>query len=124
MRGLAYPVRCVNGRLALCEGAEQVGKLVLLSMMDGDSANPWNTDVGLNAPTFDLDSPATRAVVEQRIRERFARLEADERARLLSVTFENGEEAGEVAIRVAYVDLETDEELEAVRRIARGAGEG
>lgn len=123
MQGLAFPVRARNGRLVLVDGAEQVSKLILLSMMDGDSANPWNDDVGLDAPIFDVDTPGTRALVEQRIRDRFARLEADERARLVGISFETGTE-GEVSIRVSYVDLETDAELEAVRRIARGGGEG
>jgi len=117
--GLALPVRGFRGRIVLSSGDVKVKEDVLLAVSDGESANPWNDDVGIVAPVFGLDSPATRALTLKRIRERFKKLETEDRAKLSSVDFKKTTE-GELEVRVSYVDLETDDELEATSRLSRG----
>jgi len=118
VRGLALPIVVVQGRARICDGEEQVAKLVLLSMLDGESANPFNGDVGLSAPVFSLDSGATRAKISRSITRNFARLQAGGRAKLLSISFDTPK-GDEAVVRVRYRDLETDEEREVVRDVRR-----
>jgi len=107
--GIAIPVRGLNGRLVLQSGERQTGKIILLAMGDGDNVNPWNNDVGIQYPTFDLADPATQAVVRREIEIHFARFEGELKARLNDLQFEETAE-GELTVRVLYQDLETDEQ--------------
>ena len=116
-RGLAIPVRVSGGRAVLSSGAEQVGKLALLSMSDRDNGNPFNGDVGVEAPVFGLDDVATRTLLRRDIEQHFRRLQAADRAKLVELQFEAGN--GELTAHVRYVDLETDDEHEVTRRVAR-----
>lgn len=109
-RGLAIPVRVHNGKAVLVDGAEQMRKIVALGMGDGENANPFNADAGLEVPLFAPDGTASRALVRRGIDRHFARWQADDRAQLDSVTFAGNR--GEVHVEVRYVDLETDEPQE------------
>jgi hypothetical protein len=120
-KGMSIPVRTVQGRAVLSEGAQKNAEVIALMMADGDSDNPWNSDVGLEAPLFRTDTRVTRGLVDQRIREHFDRLETDERAKLTDLSVEPTEGVpGELDAHVDYVDIETDDELVADRKIARG----
>lgn len=115
--GLGVPLRTFRGKAMIATGDKQMGKLIALSMSDGESSNPF-LDAGLNAPIFDLNSPATRALVRRRIEQHFARFEADTRARL--DTIEVSSHGAELSVRVRYVDLETDSVEEATKTITKG----
>jgi hypothetical protein len=116
--GLAIPVRAHKGRAVLTTGAEQMAKIVTLAMADGDSANPYNDDAGLDVPVFDLDSTALRALVQRGIGQSFARWEADDRAKLVSVAFTGA--PGDLQVAVDFVDLETDQPQQVQRSVRRG----
>lgn len=120
MKGLSIPVRAFRGRVALAEGAEKNLQVVALCLADGDSSNPFATDVGLDPPVFTTGGAAV-GVVSRRIREHFSRFSREGRMRVENIEAARSKTIeGEVEIKVSYVDLETDEELEAVTKIARG----
>lgn len=107
--GIAVPMVAVNGRAAVVSGSDQVAKLIELAVSDGSSANPFNTDVGVVAPIFDLQGSGQRAILERAVRDRFAALEAGGRAELLSLQVTESPDTGETLVDVVYRDLETDE---------------
>jgi hypothetical protein len=114
--GLAIPIRTLNGRLTLQSGERQTGKVILLAMGDGDNENPFNDDVGIQYPVFDLNNPSTQAVVQREIEQHFARFEADLKARLVDIQFV-AEAEGELTVRIRYQDLETDEEQDVTKTV-------
>lgn len=116
--GISTPLIGIQGRLKLDSGPDQVAKLIGQALGEGTNLNPYNTDAGLQYPLFDLNLPATRALVKRDIEAQFARFEGNLKARLLSVTFQdlNPEELG---VLVRYVDLETDDEREIERAVRK-----
>jgi hypothetical protein len=117
-QGLSLPVRAFRGRAALSSGSEKNDQVISLCILDGDNNNPFNDDVGLTAPIFKLDSASVRAQVELRIKTHFDRLYYANRIRLLKIEFTDVNQEGDLRVNVRYIDLETDEELEAVYKIA------
>ena len=117
--GIAIPVRGLNGRLVLQSGEKQTGKIILLAVGDGDNVNPWNNDVGIQYPVFDLGDPSTQAVVRREIEVHFARLEGALKARLTDLQFEETG-PGELTVKVLYQDLETDEERDVSKIVKTG----
>ena len=109
-RGLALPVGATpTGRAKVSGGDVQMAKLVALSMADGESTNPFNTDVGLAVRVFDVDSVGSRSLVRRGIERHFARWQADGRARLEAVQVQPATDGGDLHVLVRYTDLETDE---------------
>lgn len=107
-RGLAVPIRAVNGRAVTVAGEAQTRKLLQLCCSDGDSSNAFADEVGLAAPIFAVDNPATRATVKGQIESHFRRLLRDDRAKLTGVDFDSSAAAsGDLRIQVSYIDLET-----------------
>jgi hypothetical protein len=119
-QGLAIPVRASQGRAVISSGDRKNAEVIMLSMASGESTNPFNDDVGLEAPVLHADSAGNRALLTKRIREHFDRLEAADRCKLSSVDVRPADAGGDQAVHVDYIDIETDEELEAERKIARG----
>ncbi|MFA5123303.1 hypothetical protein [Zavarzinia sp.] len=109
-RGLAIPIRTVQGRVVTVDGADQMDLLVQLILADGENANPFNTDVGTAAGVFDLQDAAQRAILDRRVRQHFDRLYADGRAELLDLSVRSDDDAGETTVQILYRDLETDEQ--------------
>lgn len=118
-RGIAIPVRTRNGRLVMDEGERQTAKLIVLAVGDGDNENPFNFNVGVQYPLFDLADKTAQANVRRSIEAHFARFKAALKARLVSLSFDTGETSGEHKVTVRYQDLETDEEQEATRTVRR-----
>jgi len=109
-KGLAIPVRAVHGRAVLTDGADQMRKIVMLALGDGESDNPFNgSDVGLRGELFHLDGSAMRSLVRRSVEAHFRRFQADDRAQLVAADFFKAQ-GGEVNLFVRYTDLETDEE--------------
>jgi hypothetical protein len=111
--GLSLPIRARAGRAVLATGEEQLKKIIFLSLCDCSSSNPFQ-DLGVPLTViFSNQDDDTRARVERRVRERFAQLESDERARLADgyPQFTEGED-GELLCDIRYVNLETTSEEE------------
>lgn len=109
-RGLAVPIRMVQGRTVMVEGADQIEKLIQLAVAEAASSNPFNTDVGVQAPIFDLQDAAARAILSRRVRQHFDRWQAEGRAELLDLQILEDSESAETTVEILYRDLETDEE--------------
>jgi hypothetical protein len=114
--GIAIPVRAIHGRAVPQSGEKQIGKVILLAMGDGDNVNPFNTDVGIQHPVFDLPNPSTQAVIRREVEVHFARFEANLKAKLIDLTFEETG-PGELTVSVKYHDLETDEERDVQKAV-------
>jgi len=118
-KGLAIPVRAVNGRAALTDGADQMRKIIMLALGEGESTNPFNgSDVGMDAKLFRLDLPAMRSLTRRAVDAHFRRFQANDRAQLIAADFLKSE-GGELNLFVRYSDLETDEEQLLDRTVRR-----
>lgn len=94
-------------------GEEQLRKIIVLSLLDGDSSNPWNTDAGIPNPAFRLTSIAMKAEILARVKARFKRLDAEHRARLIEARFlREVDSDGTLELTIRYLDLHTDREDE------------
>lgn len=116
-RSLAWPPRLENGGLALTadpddptvtDRGEALRQIVRLAVLPGDNSNPWNPELGVPDGTYQPDRLRDRARVEARVRRRFAELERQRRARLVSIDFDTGEDGPLRArfVRLIYEDLE------------------
>lgn len=108
--GLAVPVRVVQGRAVVLDGPDQLDKLISLAVAEGLSANPYNSDVGVQAPIFDLQDATQRAILDRAVRRHFERLQAGGRAELLQLQINVGDDDSETLVEIVFRDLETDEQ--------------
>ena len=115
-RGIAIPVRASRGRVVLSSGAEQTNKIIILSMLEAGSSNPFHRP-GLDAPIFRPTDEGTTAILRRRIEERFRRLRADHRAELLDVSFRIGEQEGDLLLDLSYRDMEEDRRETVTRKV-------
>lgn len=109
-QGIAVPVRVVQGRTVVESGSDQIAKLIRLAVAEAASANPFNTDVGVRSPVFDLQGSAARAILDQAVRRHFDRLAAGGRADLLDLRITEDADTAETIVEITYQDLETDEQ--------------
>ena len=81
-----------------------------LGLLPGNSSNPWNTQEGVGVPdqTFSAINGASRRVRRGEVEERFASLERERRARLVSIN-ERTSADGAVFVEIEYENLETGE---------------
>ena len=100
--GLAQPSKIVHGKLATSSGAEQLGKIVMIAVGPRENTNPWNT-AGSRTRPFTLNDRTTQAEHRQDIERHFRMLERQKRARLVGITFRQGDDV--LYIDVEYVDL-------------------
>ncbi len=112
-RGLALPVGATNtGSSKQTEGDEQASKVILLALSDNDNDNAFQQDEGLGAAhVFQLSDAGTRAYVNNRLKEIFAKFA---RVRLYqlqqsSIKWAKGDEAGDKVLEFKYINLETNE---------------
>lgn len=116
--GLALPLRCVNGRAVRSTGEDQLKKIIMLSIADCDSGNPYQ-DLGIDqALVFSLSDEQTKAYARRRIIDAFKRLEAEGRAELNGTPKFTTRE-GELEVQIKYLNLETNEAQDIT---LRGAG--
>lgn len=130
-RTIRWPPKVVQGRLAqtpdpndpdltLDDQSVALRQLIGLSLLDGNSGNPFNQalNLGVDDQTFKGVTTQSRAAIRALVRQKFRGLELARRARLASVdiTREKGtKETGPILrISIEYENLETGrrEELE------------
>lgn len=83
---------------------EALRQAIRLSLMDAASSHPWNRGLGLPDATFGAVRRADGARIEAAVVARFEGLEAERRARLVSVA--SRVDGSTWSVRVEYEDLE------------------
>ena len=133
-KGIAIPTQIIHGRARLSEKAEQLSKIILLSLADGDSMNPFATDYGMPIPVFNLADQTTRSLIKRAIEKHFERFEAQGRARLEKVIFRGAtdpvtggfssltSDAGNFEIHVHYTNLESGTDQTIVKNYRLSGG--
>jgi hypothetical protein len=126
-KGIALPIITTRGRVRVSDGEEQMSKIVLLALADGDSQNPFASDYGIRAPIFTLGTGSLRAVLDREIKQHFDRWEGGRRAKLVSAQMfgtadgsGRADRNGDFEIRIVYIDLETNTEHSVVKKITVG----
>jgi len=114
--GISIPIRARRGRVVLSSGAEQTNKIIVLSVLEASSTNPFLRP-GIDAPLFQPTASGSTALLRGRIEERFRRLKADRRADLVDLQFRMGEIEGEMSMDLTYTDLHEDRTEHVQRRI-------
>lgn len=112
-RGIALPFQTNGrGRLVLCESEEQLRKIIMLNLMNLDSDNPFQSDLGLGAEMiFALQSEQLKAELRRRINATFRRLQLQNRARLAKQpVFTERSETQELEVNISYINLEENKE--------------
>jgi hypothetical protein len=110
--GLALPVQIgTYGRAKLVSGSELLRQLLLCSLRDCASENPFQ-DLGISQRLiFDINDAHAVGEVRTRIKQIFANFEAQRLAKLPggdnSLIFTQSEE-GSLDVEIKYLDLETD----------------
>lgn len=95
-----------SGGFATESGSDQLKKIIMLSIDYCPSDNPFNTDVGIEFPVFDINETSLQARLMLRIQQVFDRLRKQNRAKL--ITAEPKSENENLAIDIEYVDMQTD----------------
>lgn len=119
--GIAIPVSSDGrGRMALVSGENQLRKLILLNMMDLESANPFQGDIGIGASMiFQNDTPLLQAELRRRISVLFRRLQLQDRAKLSrAVSFTSKPETQDLEAEISYVNLEENKPFDVQLRMA------
>lgn len=103
-RSIRWPPEIVDGRLVWTQDpAEATRQIVRLSISPGTSAHPFVSRRGV--VPWGAQATGGEAETRRRISEAFRKLEAERRARLVSLAFER--RGGELLALVSYEDLET-----------------
>lgn len=119
-RSILWPPKIIGGRCVLTPDPRDpasdpnvaVSQIIALSLLPGSSTHPWNRQQGLGVtdPTFAPLSAASRQGRRGDIRERFAQLERERRARLVNVVESEGDST--LIVSVTYENLETGERVD------------
>ena len=111
MLGISVPVRLdASGSTATESGGDQLDKVIRLSLCDCKNDNPFQQDIGLPVKIFQI--PGT-SPLDSYIREVFAKLEAERRARLETYEIASVKD-GEVEVKIKYIDIENNQTRELV----------
>jgi hypothetical protein len=106
-KGLKAPLSATKGGgLATEQGADQTRKVLMLALDFCPSENPFNDDVGIEYPVFDINDPSLQSRTAIRIQEVFRRFEQEDRARLIDFSFTSENEV--LAVDIEYYDMQTD----------------
>lgn len=103
-KGIALPLKSVNGRFAMKEGAEYTSQLVKLAVMDSDSANPFDAGEA-DSSLFETITGESDGAIAARVRREFQHLEEDELARVLRVHPRSSE--SDTTVHIEWEDMET-----------------
>jgi hypothetical protein len=107
--GLSAPFAVKQGRLIRTTGEEQLRKIILLSLSDCSSDNPFQ-DLGIGIQAiFNVEGPEVRFSIARRIQGVFKLLQAQGRATLSPnyPKFEVNRAQCELVVYIHYINLET-----------------
>ena len=109
--GLAVPVGVgPNGGARLSTGSENDDKIIRLSLADDNNENAFQQDIGLGVSAiFDVNDVMAKARVMTRLRNVFARFEAQKRYRLREDSIRWTTKEGELYLEFQYWNLESDD---------------
>jgi hypothetical protein len=123
--GLALPVGIDSkGRARMVSGVEQTDKIILLHLADGESDNPYQ-DIGIGEEVvFANPETRARAIVTDRIRTLFRRLEKSRRAKLASssISIQSLPGTGNFDVGFERISLESDRPGVVKRRLSQEVG--
>lgn len=123
-RSIMWPPVLEGGRLEMTPDPDlatgedldvELSQIIALSLLPFSSTNPWHSGLGMRDGTWDAQNRTTQGAVRAAIKERFRKLEAEKRARLLDVTFTD--KPGERSVVVEYLSLETSRKARTERPI-------
>lgn len=122
--GLQIPVGVDGtGGANLVSGDDNDRKIIGIALADDDNENAFQQDITLGSfMIFQVNDEVTDAAVLRRLRAIFRVFRQQSRFRLVdnTVTIKAGAEEGERELEFKYVNLESDEEVEA--RVAISGG--
>jgi len=107
--GIAIPFQANGrGRLLLVSGEDQLRKIILLNLMNLESDNPFQQDIGLGGEMiFAVQSNELKGELRRRVNAFFRRLQLQNRARLAKPpVFEERPESQELEMIISYINLE------------------
>jgi hypothetical protein len=119
--GMAVPFSSDGrGRAALVSGETQLRKLIFLNLMDLESANPFQGDIGIGSGMiFALNNESLQAELRRKINSLFRRLQLEDRARLNRATkFTVLPETQELEADIEYLNLEENKPREVSLRFS------
>lgn len=111
--GMRMPVGVdEQGGAAMSAGSDYIHQLLITALRDCESRNPFQ-DLGISERNiFDIDDPVTRGRLMTRVKDVFARFEAQSLARLASgssaIRWAESEADGEAVLEVQYIDMESN----------------
>lgn len=115
-RSILWPPTVSGGRLVMTPDPQDpeadsdgaLRQIVMLSLLDYKSTNPWNDGLGLADPTFTPNTAGEHARLRAAISTRFSRLERERRARLVGCEIRVSPDARSVLlVDLTYDNLET-----------------
>ena len=117
-KGIRAPITASkSGGFMVESGENQLKKIIMLQLDYCPSDNPFNDDVGIDYPVFDVNDISTQARTEIKIRDVFDRLKKQDRARLENIEWSS--EGEELAADIEYYDMQTDRH-DSLRYVATG----
>lgn len=108
----------------MVSGVEQTDKIILLHLADGESDNPYQ-DIGIGEEVvFANPETRARAIVTDRIRTLFRRLEKSRRAKLASssISIQSLPGTGNFDVGFERISLESDRPGVVKRRLSQEVG--
>lgn len=120
-RGTKWPLTVgATGGLAMTD--EDIEQIIALSVLPGQSSNPFNARDGIGAPdwTFSGSGQATQGAIRQRIAGTFDRLASRGRAELRGVSFARASDTGVLTVSVRWVSLSTGQDVSTDLEVSGG----
>lgn len=107
--GLKIPIELDSkGHLMVVRGGDQLEKLIMLAVSDHTNTNPYISQFPNLGLVGQVDNQEIRNQIQDSINSLFQELEAEERARLVDISFRKGED-GTLFVDVTYQDMEESE---------------
>ena len=119
-RSILWPPKLSGGRLVMTPDPDladledanvELRQIIGVSLLPGENNHPFNdpAEIGIRDPTYQGASRAQQAQIRARVRDVFARLQRERRARLVEVSFrrEVVDDLSSLIVRIEYENLET-----------------
>lgn len=104
IRGIAAPLRVTRtGKWEEITGDEYLNQLILMSLSDCESQNPFHTGLGIDPGIlFDTQGVYNTAAIKWLIEETFTQFESDGLAKLLDYTVGAVDQDGHLTVGIRY----------------------